>query len=39
MAATLWVVGEVADGHLACANARFVDPLLEACLDVAGRTR
>ncbi len=32
-------VHSVADGHLACANARFVDPLLEACLDVAGRTR
>jgi 3-oxoadipate enol-lactonase len=31
-------VHSVADGHLACANARFADPLLAACLDVAGRT-
>jgi len=31
-------VHSVADGHLACANTRFVGPLLEACLDVAGRT-
>jgi len=30
-------VHSVADGHLACANSRFVSPLLEACLDVAGR--
>ena len=30
-------VHSVADGHLACANPRFVDPLLKACLDVAGR--
>jgi 3-oxoadipate enol-lactonase len=31
-------VHSVADGHLACANSRFVGPLLEACFDVAGRT-
>jgi len=31
-------VHSVADGHLACANARFADPLVAACLDVAGRT-
>lgn len=30
-------VHSLADGHLACANARFADPLLAACLDVAGR--
>jgi len=30
-------VHSVADGHLACANARFADPLVAACLDVAGR--
>ena len=30
-------VHSVADGHLACANPRFVDPLRKACLDVAGR--
>jgi 3-oxoadipate enol-lactonase len=30
-------VHSVADGHLACANARFAAPLLAACLDVAGR--
>jgi pimeloyl-ACP methyl ester carboxylesterase len=28
---------EIADGHLACANARFAPPLVEACLDVASR--
>ncbi len=30
-------VHSLADGHLACASARFADPLLAACLDVAGR--
>jgi pimeloyl-ACP methyl ester carboxylesterase len=30
-------VYSVADGHLACANARFAQPLVAACLDVAGR--
>ena len=30
-------VHSVADGHLACASARFAAPLLAACLDVAGR--
>jgi pimeloyl-ACP methyl ester carboxylesterase len=29
----------VADGHLACANPSFVDPLLRACIDVADRAR
>ncbi len=28
-------VHSVADGHLACANARFADPLVAACRDVA----
>jgi pimeloyl-ACP methyl ester carboxylesterase len=28
---------EIGDGHLACANARFAPPLVEACLDVASR--
>jgi 3-oxoadipate enol-lactonase len=32
-------VHSVADGHLACASPRFAEPLLAACLDVAGRTR
>ena len=32
-------VHSIADGHLACANARFADPLVAACLDVSGRTR
>jgi 3-oxoadipate enol-lactonase len=31
-------VHSIADGHLACANARFADPLVAACLDVAART-
>ena len=30
-------VHSVADGHLACANARFADPLVAACLDVSSR--
>ncbi len=30
-------VHSLADGHLACANTRFVDPLVAACLDVASR--
>ncbi len=30
-------VHSVADGHLACASARFATPLLDACLDVAAR--
>lgn len=30
-------VHSIADGHLACANARFADPLLAACIDVADR--
>ena len=30
-------VHSIADGHLACANARFAEPLVAACLDVAGR--
>jgi pimeloyl-ACP methyl ester carboxylesterase len=30
-------VHSIADGHLACANPRFADPLLAACLDVAAR--
>jgi 3-oxoadipate enol-lactonase len=30
-------VHRVADGHLACANPRFADPLVSACLDVAAR--
>ncbi len=30
-------VYSVADGHLACANARFAEPLVAACLDVAAR--
>ena len=29
----------IADGHLACANPRFVEPLLAACPDVADRAR
>jgi 3-oxoadipate enol-lactonase len=32
-------VHSLADGHLACANARFAAPLLGACLDVASRGR
>ena len=32
-------VHSIADGHLACANARFAEPLVAACLDVAARTR
>ena len=32
-------VHSIADGHLACANARFADPLVAACLDVSSRTR
>ncbi|HEV7524012.1 MAG TPA: alpha/beta hydrolase [Acidimicrobiia bacterium] len=31
-------VHSVADGHLACANAGFAEPLVDACLDVSGRT-
>jgi 3-oxoadipate enol-lactonase len=31
-------VHSVADGHLACASARFAVPLVAACLDVAART-
>jgi pimeloyl-ACP methyl ester carboxylesterase len=30
-------VHSIAEGHLACANAKFAPPLLEACLDVAAR--
>jgi pimeloyl-ACP methyl ester carboxylesterase len=30
-------VHSVADGHLACANGRFADPLVAACLDVSAR--
>lgn len=30
-------VHRVADGHLACATRGFVDPLVQACLDVASR--
>jgi 3-oxoadipate enol-lactonase len=30
-------VHSVADGHLACANGRFADPLVAACLDVSTR--
>ncbi len=30
-------VHSVADGHLACATARFAEPLVAACLDVASR--
>ncbi|HUI49687.1 MAG TPA: alpha/beta fold hydrolase [Acidimicrobiia bacterium] len=32
-------VHSLADGHLACANARFAEPLVAACLDVAERIR
>ena len=32
-------VHSIADGHLACANTGFADPLVAACLDVAGRVR
>jgi len=32
-------VHSIADGHLACANARFAEPLLAACLDVSSRVR
>lgn len=32
-------VHSIADGHLACASARFAEPLVAACLDVAARTR
>ncbi len=32
-------VHSVADGHLACANTRFADPLVTACLDIAARAR
>ncbi len=32
-------VHSIADGHLACASARFAEPLVSACLDVAARTR
>jgi pimeloyl-ACP methyl ester carboxylesterase len=31
-------VHSIADGHLVCAKARFADPLVAACLDVASRT-
>jgi hypothetical protein len=30
-------VHSVADGHLACANGRFVEPFVAACRDVAAR--
>lgn len=30
-------VHSIADGHLACATARFAEPLVAACLDVASR--
>jgi len=32
-------VHAIPEGHLACANARFAPPLVEACLDVASRVR
>jgi pimeloyl-ACP methyl ester carboxylesterase len=32
-------VHRINDGHLACANPRFAEPLVRACVDVAGRVR